>query len=117
MARTGGCGTILPRGGRDEDDEGSLTGFPPGADSEDAETTAGGAPIRRMLPLVVAAPTVLIGLVYLARSAGLISRPAASSIAIVALVAFGVGFTLYLARMADRAEERRREIERANLAA
>ncbi len=74
----------------------------------------GGAPIRRLLPLVIAAPVLLGVLRVLGQKAGLFSLAVGTGLLVVAFALLGVVFLLYLARVADASEEHRRQIERDN---
>jgi light-regulated signal transduction histidine kinase (bacteriophytochrome) len=82
-----------------------------------APSTRGGDPIRRLLPWAVGALIVLGALRVLGQKAGLYGTTAGTAVFAVAFCALLVFLLLYVARIADRAEEERLRAERANEAA
>jgi light-regulated signal transduction histidine kinase (bacteriophytochrome) len=91
--------------------------MPSGADEATVPTAHGGAPIRRLLPVVVGAAIVLGVLQFAGAEAGLYSMGVGIAL-LVTTLAMWVSLTfLYVARVADRAEEERERAERLNAAA
>jgi two-component system, chemotaxis family, sensor kinase Cph1 len=77
----------------------------------------GGDRIRRLLPLAVAAPIALGALRYGGEQAGIFGLEAGTLLLVVAYVALLLWIVLYMARVADEAEDERRRAERENEAA
>jgi uncharacterized membrane protein len=94
-----------------------LSESPSGADDRHAHTETGGAPIRRLLPVAVILPIVLGALRYLGQRAGLYGTLFGSFLLVAAIVVLAVVFVLYVARVADATEARRRQAELENEAA
>jgi light-regulated signal transduction histidine kinase (bacteriophytochrome) len=93
-----------------------VTDAPPGTDTAE-ETSLEGAAFRRLIPYAVIVPIVLGGLRVVGQKAGLFGLEVGSALLVVAVIAAGVGFLLWVARLADQAAEVRRRIERENAAA
>jgi light-regulated signal transduction histidine kinase (bacteriophytochrome) len=76
--------------------------------------SSGGAPVRRLLPIAVAAALALGVLRYLGQKAGLFSLAVGTTLLVIVYVFVLVGFLLYVARIADRAEARRQRVATEN---
>jgi light-regulated signal transduction histidine kinase (bacteriophytochrome) len=110
------CATICGAGGRPED-QNTLTDTPPGADDAAVSTARGGAPIRRLIPVALAAIVLLGGLRLLGEDLGLYSTATGTGIFALVLCGLLLAALLYVARIADRVEEERVRAERGNAAA
>lgn len=77
----------------------------------------GGDPIRRLLPLAIAAPIALGGLRYLGQKAGLYSLEVGVLSMVVVFAVLLPAILVHLARLADRAEDERKRVESENEAA
>lgn len=94
-----------------------MTDSPSGADDRNDRPEPGGAPIRRLLPLAIVLPIVLGALRYAGQKAGLFGTAVGAISLVLAIIVLAVWFVLYVARVADEAEERRRQAELHNEAA
>jgi two-component system, chemotaxis family, sensor kinase Cph1 len=90
-----------------------LTG-PPSGDQANPPTGRGGAAVRRLIPFAIAGVALIVGLVTLLRQSGLYGRAVAITLLIVAFATLLTGILLYVANIADRAEEERARAERLN---
>jgi light-regulated signal transduction histidine kinase (bacteriophytochrome) len=94
-----------------------LTDSPPGAAAAAHRASRGGAPIRRLLPVVIGIVVVLGVLRFAGEKAGLYGSAVGTALLVTAIVALLVGTFLYVARVADQAEDERERVERLNAAA
>jgi light-regulated signal transduction histidine kinase (bacteriophytochrome) len=88
-----------------------------GTDAAPPPTARGGAPIRRLLPFVIGTIVVLGVLRFAGEQAGIYGTGVGTGLLVAAIIALLIGTLLYVARIADRAEQERERAERLNLAA
>ena len=93
-----------------------LTESPPGGDAL-TDAQAGGAPIRRLIPMVIGGLVAFAVLGWIAAQTEFLTRGLRIVVLVGLLAGAFIGILIHLARMADRAEEERRRIEAANLEA
>src|SRR3954453_16768426 len=100
--------------GRRAQDRDSLTEAPPGVETIADSYAGGGGPFGRLLPVAVLAPLLLGGIRVLLQEAGVLDLWTGTGLLVLSFIGLGGWFILYVARVADHAEEERRRIERAN---
>src|SRR3954454_7203872 len=109
--------SVRPSPAREVGRETELTEAPPGTDTHEEPPVGGGAPFRRLIPYGVAIPLLLGVLRYAGQKAGLFGLEVGTLGLVLAFSVVAVGFLLYVAKLADRAAEHRRQIEMENAAA